>query len=76
MERSTTSPDGTLIELSTNHSAAKSRSFWKSTKLEEHKGARPGVPVSLLFFVQAGLKHHVLKTDKQYSAFLNARGVR
>jgi hemerythrin len=44
--------------------------------LEEHKAARPGVPVSLLFFVQAWLKHHVLKTDKQYSAFLNARGVR
>jgi hemerythrin len=43
--------------------------------LGEHKAARPGVPVSLLFFVQAWLKHHVLKTDKQYSAFLNARGV-
>jgi len=26
-------PGRTLIELSTNHSAAKSRSFWKSTKL-------------------------------------------
>jgi hemerythrin len=33
-------------------------------------------PVSLLFFVKVWRKQHVLKTDTQYSAFLNARGVR
>jgi hemerythrin len=44
--------------------------------LEEHKAAKPGVPVSLLFFVQAWLKQHVLKTDQQYCAYLKARGVR
>jgi hemerythrin len=44
--------------------------------LEGHKAAKPGVPVSLLFFMQDWLKQHVLKTDRQYSAFLNARGVR
>jgi hemerythrin len=44
--------------------------------LEDHKAARPGVPVSLLFFMQDWLKDHLLQTDKLYSAFLNARGVR
>jgi len=44
--------------------------------LLDHKAAKPGVPVSLLFFMQDWLKQHVLKTDKQYTAFLNARGVR
>lgn len=44
--------------------------------LEDHKAAKPGVPVSLMLFIQNWLKQHVLKTDKQYSAFLNARGVR
>ena len=44
--------------------------------LEDHEPAEPGVPVSLLLFVQVWLKQHVLKTDKQYSAFLNTRGVR
>jgi hypothetical protein len=43
--------------------------------LQDHKAARPGVPVLLLFFMQSWLKQHVLKTDK-HSAFLNARGVR
>ena len=33
MERHNFPGDGTLIELSPNHSAARSRSFWKSTKL-------------------------------------------
>lgn len=47
-----------------------------TTYLEDHKAAKPGVPVSLLFFMQDWLKQHVLKTDKQYSAYLNARGVR
>ena len=44
--------------------------------VEEHQSGKPGVPVDLLFFLQNWLKQHVLKTDKQYSAFLNARGVR
>lgn len=44
--------------------------------LEEHRAAKAGVPVSLLFFLKDWLKRHVQKTDKQYSAFLNARGVR
>jgi hemerythrin-like metal-binding protein len=43
--------------------------------LEDHKAAKPGVPVFLMLFMQNWLKQHVLKTDKQYSAFLNARGV-
>lgn len=44
--------------------------------LEDHRAAKPGTAVSLLFFMQGWLTQHVLKTDKQYSAFLNARGVR
>jgi hemerythrin-like metal-binding protein len=44
--------------------------------LKAHKAGKPGVPVSLLFFMKDWLKEHVLKTDKLYSAFLNARGVR
>ena len=44
--------------------------------LEEHRAGKAGVPVSLLFFMQSWLKRHVLKTDKQYSSFLTARGVR
>ncbi len=44
--------------------------------LRDHKAGKPGVPVALLFYLQAWLKDHLLKTDKQYSAFLNSRGVR
>ena len=44
--------------------------------LEEYKAAKPGVPVSLMVFMEGWLKRHVLKTDKLYSAFLNAHGVR
>jgi len=44
--------------------------------LERHRAAKPGVAVELLLFLQTWLKTHVLKTDKEYSAFLNARGVR
>jgi hemerythrin len=44
--------------------------------LEAHKASKPGVPVSLLFFMQEWIKEHLSKTDKLYSAFLNARGVR
>ena len=46
------------------------------TFLEKHRTAKPGVAVELLLFLQTWLKGHVLKTDKQYSPFLNARGVR
>ena len=44
--------------------------------LEAHKAGKPGVPVSLLFFMQEWMKEHLLKTDKLYSTFLNAHGVR
>ena len=44
--------------------------------LEAHKAGKPGVPVSLLFFMQEWMKEHLLKPDKLYSTFLNARGVR
>ena len=43
--------------------------------LEKHRTAKAGVSVELLLFLQTWLKGHVLRTDKQYSAFLNARGV-
>jgi len=45
------------------------------TFLEKHRAAKPGVSVELLLFLQTWLKQHVLRTDKQYTAFLNARGV-
>jgi hemerythrin len=45
------------------------------TYLEERKAGKPGVPVSLLLFMQEWMKEHFLTTDRQYSAFLNARGV-
>ena len=44
--------------------------------LEQHQAGSTGVPVSLLMFLQTWLKQHVLKTDKLYSAYLNARGVK
>jgi hemerythrin len=43
--------------------------------LEDHRAGKPGVPVSLLLFLQAWLKEHILLADKAYSSFLNARGV-
>jgi len=43
--------------------------------LEEHRAGKAGVPVSLMLFMQSWLKEHLLNTDQQYSAFLNARGV-
>jgi hemerythrin len=43
--------------------------------LEKQRTAKAGVAVELLLFLQTWLKKHVLKTDKLYSAFLNARGV-
>jgi hemerythrin len=45
------------------------------TLLERQRSAKAGVAVELLLFLQSWLKKHVLRTDKQYSAFLNARGV-
>jgi hemerythrin len=50
--------------------------FFPHCFLQEHKAARPGVPVSLLFFVQAWFKKHLRKTDQQYCAFLKGGGVR
>jgi hypothetical protein len=47
-----------------------------SEYLEAHKAGKPGVPVSLLFFMQERMKENLSKTDKLYSAYLNARGVR
>ena len=44
--------------------------------LEDHRAGKPGVPVSLLLFMQTWLKEHILVADKAYSSFLNARGVR
>ena len=35
----------------------------------------PDVPATLLVFLQAWLQEHILKTDKEYSSFLNTRGV-
>ena len=43
--------------------------------LTDYRAGKSSVPVSLLLFLQNWLKQHVLKTDKLYSAFLNARGV-
>jgi hemerythrin len=47
-----------------------------ATLIEDFRASKPGVPVSLLLFLQTWLKDHLLKTDKLYSAYLNARGVR
>jgi len=44
--------------------------------LEDYKAGKTGVPVELLLFLQSWLNDHLLKTDKAYSAYLNARGVR
>jgi hemerythrin len=43
--------------------------------LKDYESGKSGVPVSLLQFMQSWLKQHVMRTDKQYSDFLNARGV-
>lgn len=45
------------------------------TFLKKHRTARSGVPVELLLFLHSWFKHHLLKTDKLYSKFLNERGV-
>jgi hemerythrin len=36
---------------------------------------RPDLPPALLDFLQTWLREHILKTDKEYSEYLNARGV-
>ena len=43
---------------------------------EDFKAGRTGVPVEIMLFMQSWLQDHLLKTDKAYSAYLNARGVR
>jgi hemerythrin len=44
--------------------------------IDDYRASKSGVPVSLLLFLQTWLKDHLLKTDKLYSSYLNARGVR
>jgi hemerythrin-like metal-binding protein len=44
--------------------------------LADHRAGRPGVPVSLILFLQDWLKEHILINDKAYVDFLSARGVR
>jgi hemerythrin len=44
--------------------------------LDDDKAGKTGVPVALMLFLQSWLEDHLLKTDKAYSAYLNARGVR
>ena len=46
------------------------------TYIEKHRAAKSGVAVEVLLFLQNWLKQHVQKTDKQYSTFLNQRGIR
>ena len=41
----------------------------------DHCAGKPGVPVSLMLFLQEWLKEHILVNDKAYTSFLNARGV-
>lgn len=47
-----------------------------TTLIEDYRASKSGVPVCLLFFLHTWLKDHLLKTDKLYTAYLNARGVR
>jgi len=44
--------------------------------LSEHAAGKAGVAVSVMFFMRDWLKRHVMTTDKHYSAYLNARGIR
>jgi hemerythrin len=44
--------------------------------LDDYKNDKTGAPVSLLLFLQSWLREHILKSDKAYSSFLNAHGVR
>ena len=48
----------------------------KLTKFNlSYKAGRPDIPSALLVFLQAWWHDHILKTDNEYSQFLNARGV-
>jgi hemerythrin len=48
----------------------------KITSLQiEHRAGKPGVAAALALFLQRWLEEHILKTDRQYSQFLNAKGV-
>ena len=42
---------------------------------QSNLAGKTDAPSSLLIFLQLWLRDHVLETDKEYSAFLNARGV-
>ena len=42
---------------------------------EDYKAGKTGVPVEIMLFLQSWLQEHLLKADKAYSAYLNARGV-
>lgn len=42
---------------------------------EDYQTGKTGVPVEIMLFMQSWLQEHLLKTDKAYSAYLNARGV-
>lgn len=44
--------------------------------LDARKAGKAGVPVSVMLLMQSWRKDHVMTTDKQYTAFLNDRGVR
>lgn len=44
--------------------------------LDDYRAGKAGVPVSLLLFMNDWVRQHMMKTDKRYSRFLNARGVR
>lgn len=46
-----------------------------SSLLQEFKGGNVGVSVSLMLFLRSWLKDHILGTDKQYSDFLNHKGL-
>ena len=42
---------------------------------QDHRAGKKNVLAPLLLYMESWLKDHILKTDKEYSAFLNARGV-
>jgi hemerythrin-like metal-binding protein len=49
----------------------------KLTKFNlSQRAGHPEIPSNLLPFLKAWWQDHVLKTDKEYSEFLNARGIR
>jgi hemerythrin len=44
--------------------------------LRLHNEGKVGLTISTITFMCDWLSHHILVTDKKYSAFLNARGVK